>query len=99
MPGFIAKKLCPELIIVPLTFSKYEAVSGEVRQVLKGYDPTFCPVGLDEAYLDITDRAKSRLLQEQAGDGAADEADMHRSQGSFVNFSALTTLQLLVGLL
>lgn len=30
MPGFIAKKLCPNLIIVPLNFDKYREVSKEV---------------------------------------------------------------------
>lgn len=31
MPGFIAKKLCPDLVIVPTNFDKYRAVSKEVR--------------------------------------------------------------------
>lgn len=31
MPGFIAKKLCPDLVIVPANFDKYRAVSAEVR--------------------------------------------------------------------
>lgn len=31
MPGFIAKKLCPNLVIVPTDFDKYRAVSTEVR--------------------------------------------------------------------
>lgn len=31
MPGFIAKKLCPNLVIVPTNFDKYRAVSSEVR--------------------------------------------------------------------
>lgn len=31
MPGFIAKKLCPNLVIVPTNFDKYRAVSEEVR--------------------------------------------------------------------
>lgn len=30
MPGFIAKKLCPHLTIVPLNFEKYTQVSKEV---------------------------------------------------------------------
>ena len=55
MPGFIAKKLCSELVIVPPNFAKYQKVSEEVRSVLVEYDPQFSPVGLDESYLDITD--------------------------------------------
>lgn len=34
MPGFIAKRLCPQLIIVPPNFDKYRAVSKEVSQCL-----------------------------------------------------------------
>lgn len=33
MPGFIAKKLCPHLIIVPLNFKKYQEVSKEVSEL------------------------------------------------------------------
>ena len=55
MPGFIGRKLCPNLIIVPPNFSKYEAVSDQVRQVFSEYDPEHVSVSLDEAYLDLTD--------------------------------------------
>ncbi|XP_050045557.1 DNA polymerase kappa-like isoform X1 [Dermacentor andersoni] len=55
MPGFIGKKLCPSLIIVRPNFDKYTAFSRKVRQVLVQYDEDFTQVGLDEAYLDITE--------------------------------------------
>ncbi|KFV91189.1 PREDICTED: DNA polymerase kappa [Fulmarus glacialis] len=61
MPGFIAKKLCPHLTIVPLNFEKYGKVSKEVREILAEYDPSFMPMGLDEAYLNITDHLEERL--------------------------------------
>ncbi|NWQ97323.1 POLK polymerase, partial [Burhinus bistriatus] len=61
MPGFIAKKLCPHLTIVPLNFEKYGQVSKEVRKILAEYDPNFMPVGLDEAYLNITEHLEERL--------------------------------------
>uniref|UniRef100_A0A8B9LER9 DNA polymerase kappa n=1 Tax=Astyanax mexicanus TaxID=7994 RepID=A0A8B9LER9_ASTMX len=60
MPGFIAKKLCPNLVIVPLNFAKYRAVSEQVREVFADYDPHFLPMSLDEAYLDITDHLEQR---------------------------------------
>ena len=53
MPGFIAKKLCPELVIVPGNMDKYAQVSEVVRGVFKEYDPNFAPMSLDEAYLDL----------------------------------------------
>jgi nucleotidyltransferase/DNA polymerase involved in DNA repair len=58
MPGFIGKKLCPDLVLIPLNFDKYRAVSKVVRDVFREYDPDFCPMSLDEAYLDITDYLK-----------------------------------------
>ncbi|XP_059192178.1 DNA polymerase kappa [Centropristis striata] len=60
MPGFIAKKLCPNLVIVPTNFDKYRAVSDEIRQIFADYDPHFQPLSLDEAYLDFTDHLEQR---------------------------------------
>ena len=65
MPGFIAKKLCPDLIIVPAHFSKYRASSDLVREVLARYDPQFSPVGLDESYLDLTEFVRQRIERQQ----------------------------------
>ena len=60
MPGFIGKKLCPELIMVPLHFDKYREVSQQVRAILAEYDPNFCPMSLDEAYMDLTEHMVMR---------------------------------------
>jgi len=56
MPGFIAKKLCPELVIVPGNMEKYAEVADVIRGVFKEYDPNFAPMSLDEAYLDISNK-------------------------------------------
>ncbi|KAH6615416.1 hypothetical protein B0J18DRAFT_279248 [Chaetomium sp. MPI-SDFR-AT-0129] len=55
MACFVAKKLCPELIIIPLNFGKYSAKASEVREVLAEYDPRFESASIDEAYLNITE--------------------------------------------
>ncbi|XP_072462469.1 DNA polymerase kappa isoform X4 [Notamacropus eugenii] len=60
MPGFIAKRLCPELTIVSPNFDKYREVSKEVREILADYDPNFMAVSLDEAYLNITEHLEER---------------------------------------
>uniref|UniRef100_A0A9J8AC58 DNA polymerase kappa n=1 Tax=Cyprinus carpio carpio TaxID=630221 RepID=A0A9J8AC58_CYPCA len=60
MPGFIAKKLCPNLVIVPTNFDKYRAVSAQVREIFSEYDPHFMPMSLDEAYLDLTEHMEQR---------------------------------------
>lgn len=61
MPGFIAKKLCPELVIVNPNYDKYHTASDQVQRVLSQYDPNFCPAGLDESYLDITNHVKTKI--------------------------------------
>lgn len=62
MPGFIGKKLCPDLIIVPTNFEKYTSVSKQVKEIIADYDPNYCPMSLDEAYLDITEHLLKRRL-------------------------------------
>ncbi|KAK0714268.1 hypothetical protein B0T21DRAFT_415505 [Apiosordaria backusii] len=54
MAGFVAKKLCPQLILLPLNFDKYNAKAAEVREILADYDPRFESASIDEAYLNIT---------------------------------------------
>ncbi|KAK1985855.1 impB/mucB/samB family protein [Colletotrichum cereale] len=55
MAGFVAKKLCPELVMLKLNFEKYTAKAHEVREVLVEYDPRFESASIDEAYLNITE--------------------------------------------
>ncbi|XP_012093124.1 DNA polymerase kappa isoform X2 [Jatropha curcas] len=70
MPGFIARKLCPQLIFVPTDFKKYTHYSDLTRKVFQKYDPRFTAASLDEAYLDITDVCKERGI---AGGEIAEE--------------------------
>lgn len=54
MAGFVAMKLCPQLVCLPLNFDKYTAKAKEVRAILADYDPRFESSSIDEAYLNIT---------------------------------------------
>ncbi|XP_027361380.1 DNA polymerase kappa [Abrus precatorius] len=65
MPGFIARKLCPELIFVPIDFNKYNYYSDLTRNVFRRYDPNFMAGSLDEAYLDITEVCKERNVNSE----------------------------------
>lgn len=58
MAGFVAMKLCPQLICVPMNFAKYSAKADEVREVLALYDPGFESASCDEAYLNLTNYCK-----------------------------------------
>lgn len=51
MPGYIGKKLCPELVIVPTRFDAYREASKKVAEVLRRWDPDFYQVGMDESYV------------------------------------------------
>ncbi|KAK4136255.1 DNA/RNA polymerase [Trichocladium antarcticum] len=55
MASFVAMKLCPDLILIPLNFEKYTAKAAEVREILADYDPRFESASIDEAYLNITE--------------------------------------------
>ncbi|KAI1309932.1 hypothetical protein F5Y03DRAFT_347892 [Xylaria venustula] len=55
MAGFVAKKICPDLILIRPNFEKYTAKAHEVRDILANYDPRFESASIDEAYLNITD--------------------------------------------
>lgn len=63
MAGFVADKLCPDLIHLPLNFDKYTAKAKEVRAVLAQYDPRFESSSIDEAYLNITQYCKDHSME------------------------------------
>ncbi|KAL6310385.1 DNA/RNA polymerase [Sparassis latifolia] len=54
MPAFIAKKLCPHLILVNNRFQQYMTMSKKVMDIFRRYDPNMCVAGCDEGYLSIT---------------------------------------------
>lgn len=54
MASFVAKKLCPELVLLPQNYEKYTAKAKEIREIMAQYDPLFESASIDEAYLNIT---------------------------------------------
>lgn len=54
MPSIKAKKLCPNIIFLPVNMEKYRQVSKEIYKIYKCYTKIIEPVSLDEAYLDVT---------------------------------------------
>ncbi|PWZ02093.1 DNA/RNA polymerase [Testicularia cyperi] len=55
MATFVAKALCPHLIVVKNDMASYVEASHKVMAVLEQYDENLAKASLDEAYLDITD--------------------------------------------
>lgn len=54
MPASRAERLCPDGVFVPPDFTRYRAVSAEVRAIFHRYTDLVEPLSLDEAYLDVT---------------------------------------------
>lgn len=58
----VAKRLCPQLIIVEPHFSKYKAVSQQIRSIFQDYTDLIEPLSLDEAFLDVTENKKGMTM-------------------------------------
>lgn len=54
MPVKRAERLCPDAIFIAPDFTRYRAVSGDVRAIFKRHTDLIEPLSLDEAYLDVT---------------------------------------------
>jgi DNA polymerase-4 len=54
MPAVTAERLCPNAIFLPPDFTRYRAVSKNVREIFLLHTDLVEPLSLDEAYLDVT---------------------------------------------
>jgi DNA polymerase IV len=54
MPGFEAKRLCPDGVFLSPNMDLYAAVSADVHRVFEQFTPEIEPLALDEAFLDVT---------------------------------------------
>lgn len=55
MPALRAERLCPDAVFVPPDFTRYKAVSRQVREIFQRQTDLVEPLSLDEAYLDVTE--------------------------------------------
>lgn len=60
MPMALARRRCPDAIVVPPRFERYQAVSRVVMEVFRHFSPVVEALSLDEAFLDMT--GSERLL-------------------------------------
>lgn len=59
MPIARARRLCPELVCVPVDHEKYVYFSLEVLRVLERFSPAIEPTSVDEAFLDLAGLERS----------------------------------------
>lgn len=58
MPISRAWKLCPNAVYLPVNYPLYTKVSNEIMDILRGYAGKFEQWGIDEAFLDVTSKAR-----------------------------------------
>ncbi len=58
MPITRAWRLCPQAVFLPVNFSLYLQVSGQIMNILQQYADKFEPWGFDEAFLDVSSRVE-----------------------------------------
>jgi DNA polymerase IV (archaeal DinB-like DNA polymerase) len=59
MPISTAFRLCPQAVYLPPHWDLYEGASRKVMHLLRGYANRFEQLGIDEAFLDVSERAHS----------------------------------------
>ncbi|MBA6418543.1 DNA polymerase IV [Pseudomonas neustonica] len=60
MASAYAKRLCPDLLIVPGRMSVYREASAAIQAIFTDYTDLIQPLSLDEAYLDVTESQACR---------------------------------------
>ncbi len=89
MPGYTARKLCPDLIFVRPRFDRYQEISSQIRKIFFEYTDLVEPLSLDEAYLDVTDNKKGNpsatLIAQEIRQRILDEVGLTASAGISIN--------------
>jgi DNA polymerase IV len=79
MPTAQARRLCPDLVLLPPDFDRYTAASREIMAIFRRYTPVVEPLSLDEAFLDTT--GSERLFGDAVDIGRAIRRDILREAG------------------
>ena len=58
----VAKRLCPQLVIVEPHYQAYKAVSMQINEIMHDYTALIEPLSLDEAFLDVTENKRGMAL-------------------------------------
>ena len=66
MPLRTAHKLCPHAVFLPVDYREYARVSAKIKDILRKFCPLMQDVGIDEAFLDISqiDKPSEEIAKE-----------------------------------
>ncbi len=59
MPLKTAHRLCPRAVFLPVDYHEYARISGIIKNILAQFSPVMEDVGIDEAFLDISESGMS----------------------------------------
>jgi DNA polymerase-4 len=80
-PAERARRLCPDAVFLPPDFEEYRARSKEVMAVLRAQVERVEVVGLDEAYLDLTELDRPKAAARRVKDAVHGETGLRCSLG------------------
>jgi DNA polymerase-4 len=85
MSTAVAKRLCPDLLVVPGNFSKYREAAEQIREIFYDYSDLVEPLSLDEAFLDVSGseqcQGSATLIAREIRQRVADEVKITISAG------------------
>jgi DNA polymerase-4 len=85
MPSSTAKRLCPDLIILPHRMEAYKEASAKMRAIFYEYTEWVEPLSLDEAFLDVSDvkihRGSATLIAQEIRQRIKEEVGITVSAG------------------
>lgn len=66
MPLRTAYKLCPHAVFLPVDYEEYSRVSETIKRILREFSPIMEDVGIDEAFLDVSqiDKSAEEIVKE-----------------------------------
>jgi len=79
MPTASARRLCPDMVLLPPDFEKYTAVSRRIMAIFRACTPLVEPLSLDEAFLDTS--GCERLFGDAIEIGRSIKRDILRETG------------------
>lgn len=81
MPAARALRLCPQATVIPPDLASYKEVSGRVMEIIRTHIARVEPVGMDEAYLDLSGLLSPRSAVRRVVAEIRDRTGMSASVG------------------